>query len=273
MGLIPNLPFSDYLQLPGLSASALKHLLRSPMAYRWAMDHPLEPSAAMALGSAAHTAILEPHRLKTDYILWEGGTRRGKAWEEFRAINANKSILTRDEFEDVKGMHEAVRTFPPAMRYLQCGEAEVSMQWSMGGRAFRGRIDWLTQVDGHPVIVDLKTTRDARPFKFGSDAFRLGYHLQFALYVDGFKAITGKDARFVVIAVESKGPFEPAVFEVPEDVLQRGREEYERLVALLDECEATDSWPPACEAAQPLQFPSYAFEPEDTDISDLGLTA
>ena len=273
MTLTPGIPFSDYLKLPGLSASQLKVLARSPLAYRYALDHPdHESTPAQLLGTAAHTAILEPHRLKTDYVLWNEGTRRGKAWEEFKAMNAGRSILTSDEFETVKGMHRSMRTFAPAMRYLEQGQAEMTMRWEVAGRSFKGRADWITTVEG-PVIVDLKTTRDARPFKFGADAFRLGYHIQFALYVDGYHHIMGELPRFVVLAVENQPPFEPAVFEVPDEVIERGREEYERLVALLDECEAANHWPPACEVEQRLTLPSWAYEQEDENVSDLGLTA
>lgn len=273
MAITPNIPFTDYLKLPGLSASALKQLVRSPLNYKWNLDNPTEPSAAMALGSAAHTAILEPAKLKTDYILWDGGTRRGKAWDEFKASNAAKTILTADEFEDIKGMRRSVVNYDPAARYLKAGQAEMTMQWTDLGRAFRGRVDWITEIDGRAVLVDLKTTQDARPFKFGADAFRLGYHIQFALYCDGYAALTGEMPRFVVIAVESKAPFEPAVFEVPDAVIERGREEYQNLVELLTECEKTNHWPPACETEQLLALPSYAYEQEDNDITDLGLTA
>ena len=274
MAITHGLPFADYLKLPGLSASALKTLMRSPMNYRWKQDHPNhESTPAQILGTAAHTAILEPHRLKTDYVLWNEGTRRGKAWDEFKAMNAGRSILTSDEYESVKGMHRSMRGFAPAMRYLEQGRAEATMQWKMGGRLFKGRADWLTTIDGRPVIGDLKTTRDGRPFNFGADAFRLGYHIQFALYCDGFHVLAGELPRFVVLVVENQPPFEPAVFEVPDEVIELGREEYTRLVKLLNECEAANHWPPACEAEQRLNLPKYAYEQEDNDISELGLTA
>lgn len=274
MSITPGIPFEQYLKLPGLSASTLKKLMRSPLAYKWALDHPDHTSsAAQALGTAAHTAILEPAKLKTDYMLWDGGTRRGKAWDEFKASNASKTILTADEFADVKAMYAAVRGFAPAARYLQNGQAEVTLQWAMQGRAFRGRVDWITEIEGRTVLVDLKTTRDARPFKFGADAFKLGYHIQFALYCDGWQALTGEMPAFVVLAVENQAPFEPAVFEVPEEVLERGREEYQRLLDTLNTCEATGHWPPAAETEQRLTLPRWAYEQEDNDVSDLGLTA
>lgn len=272
-GATLNIPFADYLQLPGESASRLKHLLRSPMAYHWHLLNPSDSTPSQSLGTAVHTAILEPAKMKTDYVLWEGGTRRGKAWDEFESMNAGKTILKPEEFDVVREMRRNVVNFDPAKRYLQEGAAEVTLQAQMLGRAFRGRIDWLTTADGRTVLVDLKTTKDIRPFKFGADAFRYGYHIQFALYCDLWHALTGENPGFVVLAVENVPPYEPAVFEVPEEVIERGREEYTRLVQLLGECEAANHWPPAAEAEQRLTLPSYAYEQEDNDIADLGLTA
>jgi hypothetical protein len=273
-GATLNIPFPEYLRLPGLSVSTLKHLLRSPLNYKWHQEHPnLESTPSQAMGTAAHTAILEPAKMKTDYALWEGGTRRGKEWDAFKADNATKTILTVDEFADIREMRRNMVNFEPAARYLKEGAAEVTLQWRMEGRAFRGRVDWLTTIDGSTVLVDLKTTKDARPFKFGADAYRFGYHLQFALYCDGWHALTGENPGFVVLAVENQPPFEPAVFEVPDEVLERGREEYQRLVHILNECESANHWPPAAEAEQRLALPSYAYENEDNDLTDLGLTA
>lgn len=272
--ILHGIPFSDYLQHPGLSASRLKILSRSPLAYRYALDHPdHESTPSQALGTAVHTAILEPDRFHGEYTVWDGGARRGKDWEAFKARHADRAILTSDEFNLVIGMRDSVMGFEPARRYLSEGQSEVTMVWKWDGRLYKGRADRITTVDGCPVIVDIKTTKDARPFKFGADAFRFGYHIQFALYHDGYQEITGKAPRFIVIAVESKEPFEPAVFEVPVEVIERGRDEYMHLVSVLDECEASNHWPPACETEQRLTLPAWAYDQEDEDLSDLGLTA
>jgi hypothetical protein len=272
-GITLGLPFEEYLKLPGISTSALKWMMRSPLAFKWAQDHPdTSTTPSKSLGTAAHAAILEPHRLKTDFVLWDGGDRRGKAWTEFKESNAGRQILTVSEFEDVKAMHSAVRGFPPASRYLENGVAEVTLQWidPATGRAMKGRVDWVTVIDGQIVLVDLKTTRDASPRKFGADAYRLGYHLQFAIYTDGWFHLTRETPRFVVIAAENNAPFEPAVFDVTEDILAQGHEEYMGLLATLKECEQTNAWPPRCQEEQPLTLPAWALN-DDEDLSDIGL--
>ncbi|BDU72336.1 PD-(D/E)XK nuclease-like domain-containing protein [Mesoterricola silvestris] len=272
-GINPNIPFADYLKLPGLSASALKKLMRSPLAFKWAKDHPDTGSTpALAMGTATHTAILEPERFKEDYVIWDGD-KRGKDWLAFKEANANRSILSASEYENVEGMRNAIRNFGPAARYLQDGIAEVTIQWidPETGRPMRGRVDWVTKINGQTVLSDLKTTRDSSPRKFGADAYKLGYHIQSALYCDGWYHLTGEFPRFVFLAVESKEPYEPAVFNTPEDVLAQGHEEYMRLQATLKECEDTNTWPPRAMEEQDLTLPAWAMDSEDEDLSDIGL--
>lgn len=272
-GLSFDTSFNLYRAWEGISASDLKRLSKSPMAYRHYKDHPQTPTSSMDLGTAVHVLILEPQQATERIAVWCEGVRRGKAWDAFKEQSAGKLILTQDEWDTAMGMAKSVLDHAPAMKYLEQGRSEVSMQWSHGGRLFKGRIDWLTGWDAVPVIVDLKTTRDASPRKFGADAYRLGYHIQFALYADGYHAITGIHPRVICIAVESRAPYEPAVFEVPADALDRGREEYDDLIETLQRCEKSGIWPPACESEQLLQLPAWAFEAEDTDLSDLGLAS
>ena len=273
MSLTPGIPFNEYLALPGLSISRLKILRESALKYQHALTAPRTESAAMALGSAAHTAILEPRKFKP--AVFTGATRRGKEWDAFLAAHNGETIMKADEVDQVDGMRNSVRSYRPAMRYLVDGQAEVSMQWedAVTGRKCRGRIDWLTTIDGQDWIVDLKTTKSAKPFAFGGQAAKLGYHLQLAYYFDGYVAITGRTPRMAIIAVESSAPFEPAVFSIPDDVILQGREEYQQLLSTLAECEATNNWPPAHELEVELSLPTWAYGAEDDDLSGLGLSA
>lgn len=273
--LHPGLDFAAYRSLEGLSISNLKVLRDSPLKFKHSMMTPHEETAAMALGTAAHCAILEPSKIKAEYVLWDQGTRRGKEWEAFKAANTGKRILTVDEFEAINGMRKSVRTYAPAAPYLAEGEAEVSMTWTdaVTGRPCRGRIDWLTEMDGSAVIVDLKTTRSVALFTFGAQSARLGYHLQLAYYFDGFHSITGRYPEMKILAVESSAPYEPALFSIPEDVILQGREEYRNLLTRLAECELSNHWPPALEVEEPLTLPSWVYGAMDDDLSGLGLIA
>lgn len=275
-GIFSRVPAEEYFAMPGTSITRLKVLRRSPQHYRHGLDMPKE-SATLSLGRAAHCAVLEPERFVREYAVWarrsESGNlcpRNGRHWDEFRAKYAGRLIITEDEALAAISIQKAIRESAAAMRYLESGEPEVVMRWQLNGRECRGRMDWLTHVDGVPNIVGLKTSRDCRHFKFGWQAWTLGYHLQWAWYEDGYKILTERNARMVEIVVESEAPHAVAVYPIPDDIREQGREEYDGLLKLLDECERTNEWPGPQPVEEPLTFPTKAY-PQADDISELGL--
>lgn len=274
----PRVSFETYSDIPAISISRLKELARSPLHYQYRLTVPKE-SSAMQLGTLAHLLTLEPHRYDLDVAIWSERTdsgamspRRGKKWDEWRAQHDGKLLVTEDEADTAEAIAEAVRGDAVAMNYLEAGDPEVSMTWDLAGRPCKGRADWITALDGDPVIVGLKTARDCRPFQFGAAAARLGYPLQWAFYQDGYRAITGIEPRMVEIVVEAEPPHAVVTYQIPGDVLEYGRDEYLRLIRLLEECERAKAWPGPCETEQILALPSWVYGSED-DITELGLEA
>lgn len=273
MQKIVGMPFDEYQELPGLNASRLKLLMRSPWAFNRCRHR---DTKATMLGSAIHACILEPHKLLSDYTLWTGGDKRREAakWKEFQAQASldGKIILDEKEYAAVKGAHDAVRSHPQAMYYLAHGTPESTLQWhdEEFGIDCKARIDWVCGA-GINYLVDLKSTRNSSPEKFGHDAFRLGYHIQLAFYLRGWKAVTGEDRNFAIIAIENLHPFEPAVYTVPPDVVDLGSQEVYRLMNLYKWCEDRNEWPPEVATQTDLVLPRYAYPHEDDDVSDLGL--
>lgn len=277
-GLYKRLPYERYRVEEGVNFSRLKELVRSPKHYAFRIENPKD-THPMRLGSAAHTAILEPHRFLAEYALWDERTddgkvrpRRGKGWDAFVVSSGGKRIVKADEYHLAMAMRDAVRSHKPAMRYLRKGDSEVSMWWADADteRECKGRVDWLT-VDGNvDVLVGVKTARDCRCLPFGNAAAKLGYHLQWAFYADGYEAITGKSPRVVEIVVESAPPHDVAVYIIPAEILDVGRDEYRTLLKKLAECEEADEWPGSAAEEQILSFPTWVYAGED-DVTELGL--
>ena len=143
------------------------------------------------------------------------------------------------------------------------------MLWDLHGRRCKARADWLTTVEleTQPVVVGLKTTRDCRPGPFGVQAARLGYHVQWAWYADGFKAITGKTARMVEVVVESTRPYAVATYHITDEVLDAGRDVIARLTGILDVCEQSGIWPGPVNGETDLELPPWAYG-ESLEITD-----
>lgn len=266
----PRVAWDDYLAIPGLSITRLKELRRSPLHYRHRLLHPKE-TPALVLGRAAHCAVLEPDRYLRDHAVWSRrtasgnlGPRTGQHWEAFKAQHAGADIITEDQHIEALAIQAAVRGNPDAMRFLATGDAEVTMRWRWSEHACKGRLDWLTEIDGRPWLVGLKSARDCRPFQFSRQAANLGYHLQWAWYYDGYKAITGHTAPGVVeIVVEAEAPHAVVVYEIPDEVLQQGYDEFNELLEKLDECERAKSWPGPAPGIQTLSLPQWVYGEEE----------
>ncbi len=79
------------------------------------------------------------------------------------------------------------------------------------------------------------------------------------------------------IVVESKPPYAVVVYDIPEEVIEIGREEYTRLLELLADCERANDWPgPAMGGEVMFSLPSWAYQQETLvtdDITSIGLEA
>lgn len=281
-GIQSRIPFDAYQALPGMNITLLKEMRRSAQHFQHRRQHPKE-SAPLTLGKAGHCAVLEPMRFGSDFAVWERRTsagnsapRNGQYWEAFQAEHAGQTIITTDEYEKVVDLQHAVRNDRDAMRYLVHGEPEVSMQAELFGRPCKGRVDWLTRdwIDQagerqtRPCLVGLKLTRDCRERQFGRQAANLGYHLQWAFYLDLFKTITGETPKVVEIAVENEAPHAVSVFEIPDEVLQQGSNEYQLLLEQLDECERAQRWPGPVEGERILTLPAWVYGEEEITYVD-----
>lgn len=277
-GLHSRIPLEDYAAIEALNITRLKELKRSPAHYRYRLEHPLV-TPPLILGTAAHCAVLEPERFGRQFAVWSRRSentgnlcpRNGKHWDAFAAAHADRTILTEDEASLALSIGNAVRSDPVAAPYLESGEPEVVLTWSIGSRACKGRVDWITTREGHPVLVGLKTSRDVTGFAFGAAAARLGYPMQWSWYWSGYKAIRGLDPLLIEIVVESAPPHAVAVYRITEDIILQGEEDYMRLLEVLDRCQASDEWPGPYTEEQELTLPSWAYPQSSDDLSELGL--
>jgi hypothetical protein len=269
-GFYENMPFAEYVAIEAMNFSTLKFMELSPKKYRHNRDNPSEPTAPMILGHAAHLAILEPSMAK--FAVWPGpGIRAGNAYKDWCVLNEGKTQLNQKEFDHVEGMSAAVHADPDAHRFLRFIRTEVTMVWMDPSfkRLMKARVDALTEIEDESFMVSLKSTVDCRDFRFESQYAKMLYHCQDAIYCAGYFRLTGTLPRMITVAVESKAPYECAVFEIPEDALRQGQQMVTKWSERLAECERTDKWPGASQGVRTLVMPSWALPGGDFQFDDL----
>lgn len=265
----------QYDRLPRKNYSTVKLIGKSPAHYLHRITHGGTDSNPRKLGRAIHVATLEPEKFRAEFVEYPG-RRDGKAWEAFQAANAGREIVTTKEMAAALRISALVRSNPMAAPYLSKGRAEVTLLWDhvvapvAGLPGFtmpmKARPDFISDFGGG-CMVDLKSTRDASPGPFGADAARYQYHVQAAIYVDGYRAITGKELPYLLVAVESEAPSVSQVYRVTEEQLELGRETYHDWLNRLAYCQRENVWPGYAEAPMDLVLPRWA-APADDDGAD-----
>jgi hypothetical protein len=273
-GLHPVLHRDRYDAIERVNFSTLKAFAKSPKRYRHGLITPPEDTDPKKLGRVVHIAAFEPERFRNAIAVWDGGTRRGKDWDRFKASNEGRELLTVNEYEKCMAIQAAVRADATAMNYLQNGRGEVSLLWTANANetgeeiACKGRIDF----DSQTALVDLKTTKDVTREGFGRQVVTLDYHSQFAWYSDGYFKSAGIRKPYVIVAVENEAPHDVVVYRVPEIALRLGRERYDRWLDQLAFCRAHNTWPGYSGGVElELELPKWALPADDDDPTGFGL--
>jgi len=258
---------TEYHAHPAVSKSHLDLIARSPLHY-WAryLDPNRvapEPTAAMRLGTALHTHVLELSRWDEQIAVAPACDRRTKAGKEafaaFEADAAGKTVITADDADVVMAMGRSVLRHPGAAMLLgMAGKAETTHMWTdpIYGLECKCRPDWLT--DDGSIIVDLKTTRDASPRGFKRSIADYRYHVQAGWYLNGIEQATGKRPdQFIFICVESTAPYACAVYAADEVMTDRGHEQAMQDLGKLATCKAADSWPSYSDQIETISLPGW----------------
>ena len=264
--------FADYRALDAVNWSSLKRGDKSMLDYFYGLTHDRPDTAAMAFGRAAHCATLEPDEFPLRYVLWDGGVRRGKAWEAFLDVtSAAKEVLPADDYRRCLAIRDAVHAHPVAAKLLRGCKFETTVEWTdpSTGIACKCRPDAVKK----RTLVDLKTARTIDARKFGRNAYDLGYFGQMAFYAEGLAVSTGVgDWEAFLIAVEADQPHDVGVFHIDPDSLYAAGVKAHELLDRVAECRESGQWPGRYEDTQDLTLPAWEFvEDNDAELVISGL--
>jgi exodeoxyribonuclease VIII len=193
-----------------------------------------------------------------------------KLWSEVQAEwlqnNGHRQVLSQEQFDQLRGMREAVMAHPAARFFL---------------------------TKAKNVVVDLKTTDDASLEGFSKSIANWGYDVQHPYYLDGLRLaleqsdslppaegraelsaywhdpVTGVLCRcrpdywqgspdhFIFIAVEKKAPYAVGVYVLDADSVTSGRAQYRANLDKYAHCVANDNWPGYGDKVQTISVPAW----------------
>jgi exodeoxyribonuclease VIII len=240
--LVAGMPNDIYHQQDGISNSGLSLVARSPAHYYHA---PRSASTrAMEIGTAFHTALLEPERYAAEYMVVTGcDDRRVSAYKDAAKVYGGDKTLTASEGASVSVMSESIRSNPAAHDLLsQPGRAELSafVRDPETGVLMRCRFDWITDDD---VVIDLKKTQDCREHAFSRSLHNYRYHVQAAMYSHIYSIVFGKPLQsFKLLAVEEQPPCANVLYDICPLAMQHGHTLYRQALESFAQALETDCW-------------------------------
>jgi len=260
-GIYPDVSIQEYHDGPGLSNSGIKMLLDCPKKYHhyYIMKNRGEPSKAMLEGNQFHTYVLERDKFYENYFVSEKITRRGDKWRDVVDAAQGKEIIFRDRKQQIVDMEKSLMSFPRAKSLLSGGIAESSMYWvdEDTGVLCKSRPDYLNA--DKKFITDLKTTENASYSGFSSSIAKYNYHVQAAMMIDGFKAVTGEDIEAVFnFAIEKSAPYCAAVYMLNEKSIEIGRKTYKHAIKIFAKNNESGDWDSYSNDIEEIQIPYWA---------------
>jgi exodeoxyribonuclease VIII len=279
-GVKHDVDATQYHRSMGITKSGLIMLRKSPAHFwDWLNSEPTESTQAMNLGTATHTLLFEPHKWSDEILVIPEDapkkptkaqleSEKPKAetvkqiqwWEAFNEKAKGFCVITQEQYEQAKGMVNAVQACEEILPLLNHSSAktEVSIMAKeiVDGIAIdcKMRCDMLTE-DGK-TIIDLKTCEDSSYDEFSRSFMSNGYWMQAAHYMATARAAGIPVERFIFVAAEKHKPFCVSLYQLDDKSLQRAFAIRDRLLKTLAKCMASGKFP-ANNGVSDLTMPFY----------------
>ena len=270
--LIENMSNDEYHARPEFSSSQLKDMLRSGAHFHSkhiAKEIVKEPNDAMNFGTLAHTLFLEPEKFADEFVIapkFDKRTKAGKeealAWEE---ANQGKILVNQDQVDGAERIANNLRTLSTYQFMMhEYGMAEASIFFTdpMYGLKLRVRPDYhIAPCKNFPngLILDVKTTTDARAHAFSKKCSDFSYDLSASMYREGFQQYYGTAEKppFIFLTAESTAPFNVKQYKTSDLFLSIGDARYNKTKELLAESLLINEWDGYSKEMEELFLPSY----------------
>ncbi|QDP47659.1 MAG: putative exodeoxyribonuclease 8 [Prokaryotic dsDNA virus sp.] len=219
---------ADYHSNDSISASGLKEISKTnPSAY---LNKQWQETVDLAIGTAIHTAILEPEKFSDEIYVMPDLNLRTKAGKEEKEQHikdaGQKTVISETNYDLVKKASESFSANKKAVDLLKESEIEKSYYGQINGIHVRCRPDML----GKDFICDLKSCRSIWANDFRQNAKNMRWFLQAVFYSD-FLSIPAENFRFIGVSKDKNPKVE--IFGLTEKHIDLGRWQWQ---------EAFDRW-------------------------------
>lgn len=285
--LIEKMSNDEYHACPEFSSSQLKDILRSGAHFysnNIIKENERESKKHLDFGTLAHTLFLEPDQFENEFVVIpadapkpptdvmrnaknpsEDSIKRVQWWDNFAAEHGTKITITEDLLLGAKRIADNLRTLSSyGIMQNNFGMAEASIFFvdPVFGLQLRIRPDYhIAPCSAFPngLLLDVKTSTDARAFKFSKSCSDFGYDLSASMYREGFQQYYGTQDKpdFLFLVAESTAPFNVKQYRASDLLLSVGDARYNKSKALLAESLLIDEWSGYSAELEDIYLPQY----------------
>ena len=285
--LIEKMGNEEYHSRPEFSSSQLKDMLRSSApfhSHNIIKEHERETKKHLDFGTLAHTLFLEPEQFHKEFAVIpadapkpptdvmrnakkpsEDSIIRVQWWDNFAAEHGDKITITAEQLAGAKRIAEnlmKLSSYAVMQNNYGMPEASIFFTDPVYGLELRIRPDWhIAPCKAFPngLILDLKTTTDARAHAFSKKCSDFGYDLSAVMYREGFQQYyqTEDKPPFILLVAESSIPHNVKQYKAADLFLSVGESRYNKSKELLAESLLINEWDGYSLEMEDLFLPQY----------------
>lgn len=229
-----------------LSSSVLKTIYKSLdqyyKEYVLGQKEPIKNQDALIEGSLAHSMILEPHLVASEYNFYSGMRKAGADFESWKdnLANPNLPIVSAPQKHRVERLVEAYKQSKAATSLMKSIQVEHTVCTELNGVPVKARFDAVDIDRG--IIMDVKTTGYAGDLdSFKTTCSQLMYPLSAALYCKVAEQVYGKPFKFYFIVL-SKRDIDCHVYVTSDKTMNEGIRQVNEALVKYKKAKETNVW-------------------------------
>ena len=285
--MIEKMSNDEYHACPEFSSSQLKDMLRSGAHFyskHIIKEFERESKKHLDFGTLAHTLFLEPEQFQNEFVVLpddapkpptdvmrnakkpsDESILRVEWWDKFNAEHGTKITISEELLSGAQRIANNLRSlssYADMQNNYGMAEASIFFNDPVFGLKLRVRPDYhIAPCSDFPNgwIFDVKTSNDARPFKFSKSCADYFYDLSAAMYREGFQEYyqTEDKPGFTFLVAESSIPFLCKQYKASDLFLSVGENRYYKAKEILAESLLINEWDGYSTDLEEIYLPSY----------------
>ena len=248
-----DISIEDYHAGPGISRSTLMEFTKSPLHFNYKLHNKevkekieiIRKFNPLEFGNALHTMVLEQDKFNDRYIVMpkvNRVTKAGKlAYETFLNQAKGREIICSEAYKELAAMRASISAHPDAQALISDAEYERSLYWTDPDTDLLCKVR--PDIWHENFVVDLKTTASASLRDFTKSVYSYGYHIQAAMIHEAIKYVRSEIVTtFIFVAIEKEAPYAVAVYQLDENALQHGIQQFKEMLRGIRQCMDSNTW-------------------------------